>query len=106
MARDGRLVAATRSWMATITSEFELGAAETLLLQLAGEAWDNSRAARQAVQRDGAYLRSSRGALVPHPGLKQEIDSARSFAALVKQLDLGDDVLDPDQLGALHKRRR
>jgi hypothetical protein len=76
-----------------------------LMLQLSAEAWDNSRAAREAVQRNGAYLRSTCGALVPHPGLKQEIDSARSFSQIIKQLGL-DGVPDPGAFEAMHKRRR
>jgi phage terminase small subunit len=105
MTKNGKLSAKTQAWCDRIEQEFELGPADALLLQLAGEAFDGTRAARQAIIRDGAYLRSSRGALVAHPALKAELDAAKTFAALAKQLNLGD-LSDPDRYAATARRRR
>jgi hypothetical protein len=103
---NGKLRAETQRWADQILADYDLASHFRRLLQLAAEAWDASREARDAVQRDGAYQRSSRGALVPHPGLKAERDAVRSFAELVKAFDLGVEPPDPAALAVLHRRKR
>jgi hypothetical protein len=90
MANNAKPTAKTRAWMAQIEMDYTLTSAETEILRLAAQLLDRMNEARQAVAKDCPFLRSSRGALCPHPGLRTEVDVARAFAALIKQLGLGD----------------
>jgi hypothetical protein len=90
--------------MDTIEADYALTTAETEILRLAGQLLDRVHQAREAVARDGAFFKSTRGLLTAHPGVKVERDASLAFATLIKQLGLGD--LSPDDLLAAHKRRR
>jgi phage terminase small subunit len=70
-------------------------------LQLAAEAWDAIRDAREDWEKAGRYQISSRGAYVPHPAIKVERDAVRAWIELLKALDLGVDLPDPIEMAAI-----
>jgi hypothetical protein len=102
--KNGKLTNATEAWVKQIETDYVLGSHQKMLLRAAGEAWDRSRECRQAIARDGMFVRSARGLVIPHPGVKAERDAVKSFQDLLKQLDLAGE-LDPDALWAVRQAR-
>jgi len=58
------------------------------ILKTALEAWDRSREAREAIDRDGPTFKDRFGCPKPHPLLTVERDSRAQFLQALKQLNL------------------
>jgi phage terminase small subunit len=87
-----RLNASARALIKQIEADYQLELHQKRLLQLAAEAWQRTREARAAIERDGVVVQSSRGIILPHPGIKIEREAVKAFADLIKQLDLDEDI--------------
>jgi phage terminase small subunit len=74
-------------------------------LQLAGEAWDRSQQAREAIAKEGLTVPSGGRA---HPAIAIERDSRLAFARLIRELDLDAEPPASWRNGppALHSNRR
>jgi phage terminase small subunit len=105
MAKNGKLTRATEAWIRQVEGDFQLESHQKMLLRLAAEAWERSRNAREAIERDGTYVRSARGILAAHPAVRVEREAVKSFSELVKQLDL-EDELGADMTDVIYKRKR
>lgn len=90
----GHLNPPTRKWWSQVIDDFELESHHLRLLTLAGEAWDRGQQAREAIARDGAYVRDRFGCLKAHPAVAVERDSRVGFARILRELAL--DVEAPD----------
>lgn len=80
----------TRVWWRSVLSEWDLESHDQRVLTAACECWDRGIQAREAIERDGAYLRDRFGQLKAHPALSVERLEKLAFARLLKALDLED----------------
>lgn len=78
----------TRKWWQRMMATFELEAHHVELLRLAGEALDRCAEAREAIERDGAYLRDRFSQIKPHPAMTVERASSLAAAKLISELQL------------------
>ncbi len=79
---------ATRAWWRDVVRDYLLEPHHLRLLTLAGESWDRCQQAREAVTKDGAYIRDRWGQLKAHPGIAVERDNKIAFARLIREIDL------------------
>ena len=86
---------ATRAWWRHVAADYELQEHHERLLTLAGEAWDRSQEAREALERDGTFFHDRFGTPKAHPAVAVERDSRLAFARLIRELRL-DDEPSPD----------
>ncbi|UFW82873.1 P27 family phage terminase small subunit [Bradyrhizobium barranii] len=84
----------TRRWIKQILADFDLESFHFRLLVKAGEAWDRSEQAREAVAADGITVPDRYGVLKAHPAVAIERDSRLAFARLLRELAL--DAAAPD----------
>jgi phage terminase small subunit len=82
----------TQKWWNAVVDEFELEAQQLNLLTLAAESWDRCQEAREAIARDGAYLRDRFGRLKAHPSTAVERDCRIAFARLLRELALDEEA--------------
>jgi phage terminase small subunit len=71
-----------------VLDRYELEAHELKLLTFACEALDRCDVARDAIAKDGAFVKGERGHLVAHPGVKVIKDSQDAFRLILGRLDL------------------
>jgi phage terminase small subunit len=71
---------------------YELEPHHLRLLQLAGEAWDRSQQAREALDQHGMTFDDRFGAPHARPEVAIERDARLAFARLVRELDLDVDT--------------
>lgn len=64
------------------------------LLTIAAEAWDRRQQAREAIAKDGAFVKDRFGQTKAHPAIAVERDTATIFARALRELALPID--DPD----------
>jgi P27 family predicted phage terminase small subunit len=79
---------AQRELWREIVERYELELHHLRLLKLLCEALDRAEEARQALVRDGSYVRDRFDQLKPHPALTVERDSRASAAKLARELAL------------------
>lgn len=84
----------TREWFASVVSDYQLEPHHIRLLTLAGEAWDRSVQAREALAEHGLTFEDRFGRPIARPEVAIERDSRVAFARLVRELAL--DVDAPD----------
>ena len=82
------LAETTKTWWQSVVKGYELEPHHLRLLQLAGEAWDRSQAAREIIAAEGVTFRDDRGNPRAHPAVAIERDSRIAFARLLRELDL------------------
>ena len=98
---------ATRKWFASVVENYELEPHHLRLLQLAGEAWDRSEQAREALAEHGLTFTDRFDCPRARPEVAIERNSRIAFARLLRELDL--DVEPPPQPSrgpALRSNRR
>jgi phage terminase small subunit len=78
----------TKAWWRSVIARYDLEEHEERLLTLAGEAFDRTTEAREALEREGTHYIDRFGAPRSHPAVALERDSRLSFAKLVRQLQL------------------
>lgn len=95
------LSTAARKWWRDVLAEYRLGPHELRILQLACEAWDASRAAREQLEQDGRYVTDRYGQVKCHPAVADERDSRLAFMRAVRELALSTEPADsrPPRLG-------
>lgn len=79
---------ATRRWWSSVVRSFELDLHHVKLLTLCCEAFDRAAQAREAIERDGPFVRDRFDQLRAHPACAVERDAAATFARLLRELDL------------------
>jgi len=87
------LRADTAAWFATVVADFDLEPHHLKLLVKAGEAWDRSEQAREAIAKLGMTYEDRFGSPRSRPEIAIERDSRLAFARLVRELGL--DVAPP-----------
>ncbi len=78
----------TRTWWASVVTDYSLEPHHLRLLQLAGEAWDRSQQAREVLNDAGLTYQNRFGDPVLRPEAAVERDARLAFARLVRELDL------------------
>jgi P27 family predicted phage terminase small subunit len=78
----------TQAWYVSICEQYVLESHHRRLLQLACEAWDRSRQAREVIERDGLTFINKHGDVKPHPCASMEQTSRIQFARLMRELNL------------------
>jgi phage terminase small subunit len=79
---------ATRAWWESVASQFDLEPHHVMLLTAAAEAWDRLQDAREAIVRDGAFVKDRFKQLKAHPAVAVERDARIGFARLLRELNL------------------
>jgi len=85
----------TRNWYRTINEQFVLESHHRRLLQLACEAWDRGREARDILEKDGLTVTNKHGDVKPHAAIGIEQTSRIQFARLMRELNL--DLQPPEE---------
>jgi P27 family predicted phage terminase small subunit len=83
---------ATKQFWEGVLRDFALEEHHIRLLTAACEAWDRAVQAREAVERDGMFLKNRHGELKSHPGLLIERDARSLFSRLLRELNLDVDA--------------
>ena len=83
------LTEATQKWFEAVVDGYDLEQHHTALLTLAGEAWDRSQQAREALAEHGLTFVDRFGAPHARPEVAIERDSRIAFARLVREARLG-----------------
>jgi phage terminase small subunit len=96
----------TRRWWRAVVEAYELEEHHLRLLTLAGEAWDRSQQAREALAKHGITFTDRFGAPKARPEVAVERDSRVGFARLVRELRLDCDPDDPRVPGLAGGRQR
>lgn len=80
----------TVEWWLAIVGEFDLGASDLSVLEVAATQWDRLSVAREAIAalKDGPFIKDRFGQLKEHPAVCIEQNSARLFLAAIRQLGL------------------
>lgn len=86
----------TATWWRAVVADFELEPHHLRLLQLAAEAWDRCRQARELLAAEGLCVATADGGRKAHPAVAIERDARLAFARLVRELDL-DHEAPPDR---------
>lgn len=79
---------ATKRWFVQVMETYVLEEHHIKLLTGCCEALDRVTEAREAVVKDGAYLKNRFGDVVKHPGIGVERDGLTTFSRLLRELDL------------------
>ncbi len=82
---------ASREWVESVRSEYELEPHEDMVLIAAAECLDRREMAREAIAKDGLVLTTQRGTKRAHPLLAVERNAALEFLRIAKQLGLSGD---------------
>lgn len=88
------LQAKTREWWLSVVKEYDLEEHHVKLLTLAGEAWDRSQQAREALLEHGLTFNDRFGAPHARPEVAIERDSRTAFARLIREVGL--DLFEPE----------
>ena len=99
------LTEATQKWFEAVVDGYDLEQHHVRLLTLAGEAWDRSQQAREALAEHGLTFVDRFGAPHARPEVAIERDSRIAFARLVRELDLDVDPPDPPQQQVAGRKR-
>jgi len=87
------LRAATQKWWSQVVADFELEPHHLRLLTLAGEAWDRTQQAREALKRHGVTFADRFGQPRGRPEVTIERDSRLAYLKVMRELAL--DVSEP-----------
>ena len=79
---------ATKKWFAKVVADYDLEPHHVRLLSLAGEAWDRTEQAREALAIHGLTYTDRFDAPRARPEIAVERDNRLAFARLVRELDL------------------
>ena len=85
----------TRRWWSSVVADYQLEPHHIRLLSLAGEAWDRTTEAREALAEHGLTFTDRFGCPKPRPEVAIERDSRLGFARMLRELAL-DDVEPPE----------
>jgi len=91
----GHLSASTAAWWRAVVAGYALEPHHAMLLTLAGEAWDRSVEAREALAVCGLTFTDRFGQPHARPEVAIERDSRLAFARLVRELDLDGESTPP-----------
>jgi phage terminase small subunit len=78
----------TQEWWLRVVTDYALEPHHLRLLQAAGEAWDRSQQAREAIAGHGLTFIDAQGSPRSRPEIAIERDSRIAFARLIRELDL------------------
>ena len=85
----------TAAWVQEIFSEFELERHKVKILIQAGGTLDRINAAREVIDREGAFYTDKEGRPRKHPALDAERNDRVVFARLLRELNLSEEAPDP-----------
>jgi phage terminase small subunit len=85
---------ATRRWVEQVVADYVIESHHLKLLLMAGESWDRSCEAREAIQKHGMVCEGRFGPK-PRPEIGIEHNAKIAFARLLREIGL--DVNDPDE---------
>jgi phage terminase small subunit len=85
----------TRRWFRDVIARWQLEQHHERLLALAARAYDEAEAAESAYRHEGMVVRQPSGRLAPHPGIAIAAEARRTYARMIRELDL--DVDPPAQ---------
>ncbi|MCE5267222.1 MAG: hypothetical protein LLG00_04995 [Planctomycetaceae bacterium] len=88
---------ATRKWWSAVAGGWALEDHHLRLLTLAGESWDRTQQAREAIDTNGLTYNDRFGAPRTRPEVAVERDSRLAFARLLRELNLDDTAGDPSR---------
>lgn len=78
----------TKAWFRSVVESYLLEPHHLKVLTNACEALDRAAEAREAISKDGAYVKNRFGESTKHPALTVERDCWIVFARLLRELDL------------------
>jgi len=93
----------TKKWIRQICNDYELESHHLKLLIQAAGVYDRILQAQEQVEKDGSYYTDRWGAPKSHPGLAEERANRITFARLIRELNLSEELPDNRLPGLSYK---